>query len=634
MRQPQSFKWFFLFLIVPLIATGCVIDDWLPNGKTPVVDDGSDDAADDSGDEAGDDAPADDPVDEGDGGGDEVASTITAPDLADVLTALSADNANGMVVGTALTPIVLPICTEGGTDFTVTYSIPDLPVWLQFDATTRTVSMADGDVVLDAAANTAAAVTYTCEKSDDATVTDSVAFTINDADAGGVIDDDEFAFGEVPLVNPNVGTINLNPTTAALYGSSLLERPMTGIVATAVGMSATTAADDTSDFDGDTITNSAEITAGSNVFVATTIANIGAAVNYTEGSASRGLGTGDFDGDGDLDIVSLDPASDELFIILGAGDGTFAGSTSIAVGNNPHSLIVLDLNGDTDLDVVVSNKDGDNISVLLGDGAGGFAAAVNTALTSTDPEALTAADFNGDGFTDVAVAHNDAVTPRVAVLLGNGAGVLTLDDSVVVDGQAVVDVVAADLNADGDVDLATVDFGGNMKVLEGDGTGAFTVVADDYAPGMTPVALVAGDVDGDGDIDIITGNRGGFNFTTFTNAGDAEFDANTFTGVNVSLGGGIAPRGMMLADLDGDNDLDLSFVTSGNNLIGFLNDGSGGWDEGADGEDFSVATSGTTAMNTAVDIVAADFDSDGDLDLAHANNGFGDEEFSVYLNSN
>ena len=85
---------------------------------------------------------------------------------------------------------------------------------------------------------------------------------------------------------------------------------------------------------------------------------------------SNFIASGYFNGDGFADLASL--YGDDLAILLGKGDGTFASPVNYPVGTNPVFVLQRDLNGDGKRDLVVVNQDSDNLSVLLGNGDGTF----------------------------------------------------------------------------------------------------------------------------------------------------------------------------------------------------------------------------------------------------------------------
>ena len=65
---------------------------------------------------------------------------------------------------------------------------------------------------------------------------------------------------------------------------------------------------------------------------------------------------------------------DDVSILLGNGDGTFAAATNFGVGDLPQSVSVSDFNGDGNQDLVTANTSSDDVSILLGDGSGSFGA--------------------------------------------------------------------------------------------------------------------------------------------------------------------------------------------------------------------------------------------------------------------
>jgi hypothetical protein len=63
--------------------------------------------------------------------------------------------------------------------------------------------------------------------------------------------------------------------------------------------------------------------------------------------------------------------ADAVAILLGNGEGRFAGATSFPVGAGPDGVAIADLNGDGWGDLVTANG-GPELSVLLGLGDGTF----------------------------------------------------------------------------------------------------------------------------------------------------------------------------------------------------------------------------------------------------------------------
>ena len=111
-----------------------------------------------------------------------------------------------------------------------------------------------------------------------------------------------------------------------------------------------------------------------------------------------------------------------------------------------------------------------------------------------NPRESVVADFNGDGYPDVAVTTD--VTNVVRVFLRSPSGDYTSQVYGTVGPFYQADDLAADdVDGDGDVDLAVVNFGLTFTVLENDGAGVFTV-AQTVAKGFGSGDLVFGDLDG------------------------------------------------------------------------------------------------------------------------------------------
>jgi hypothetical protein len=84
------------------------------------------------------------------------------------------------------------------------------------------------------------------------------------------------------------------------------------------------------------------------------------------------VAVGDLNGDDALDLITANAGSNDVAVLLGAGDGTFATATRLGVGIAPQSVVVGDVNGDGVLDLTTANAGSDNVAVLLDLGDGRF----------------------------------------------------------------------------------------------------------------------------------------------------------------------------------------------------------------------------------------------------------------------
>ncbi len=180
-------------------------------------------------------------------------------------------------------------------------------------------------------------------------------------------------------------------------------------------------------------------------------------------------------------------------------------------------------------------------------------------------------------------------------------------------GKGPVAVVAADLNGDGQRDLAVANLLDNsVSILLNQGQGKFTPAAGSPvvlgANQTGPVAIAAPDVNGDGIRDLLVVNQTSNNVTVLLGKGDGTFSAAPASPVAV----GSTPRGIAVADFNGDGKLDFAVANFGDNTISvFLGDGQGGFTP-APGSPF-LLPGGEQGPNA---LVAADFDNDGKPDLA------------------
>ena len=185
----------------------------------------------------------------------------------------------------------------------------------------------------------------------------------------------------------------------------------------------------------------------------------------------------DFNGDGLQDLAIVEyagPSSGTLGIFLGQGDGKFRGGATYPIGATSASLAIADLNNDGLLDVIVT--DGGNggkgdVRVFFGKGDGTFRKPLVYSLAH-GPQGVAAGDLNGDGFVDLAVTQ--AAFGTVAVFLNDGTGKFgkpTIHQAGKGGGEAT-DVKISDLRHNGKQDLivANVSYGMVVLLNKGDGT--------------------------------------------------------------------------------------------------------------------------------------------------------------------
>jgi hypothetical protein len=344
----------------------------------------------------------------------------------------------------------------------------------------------------------------------------------------------------------------------------------------------------------------------------------GTARNYSVGYATGPVVVGDFTGSGVLDLAVLDPGDSAVGVLLGNGDGTFGTARNYSVGPVATSLAVGDFTGSGRLDLAVTSSYyyglPARVSVLLGNGDGSFQAPQAYTIGSQPlgiPTSLAVGHFTGDGFVDLAVANSGGT---VSVLLGNGDGTFQPARNYSV-GSGPTSVAVGDFTGTGVLDLAvakgTSDLGvNNVGVLLGNGDGTFQE-APTYSVGQPSGSMAVGDFTGTGILDLaVTGvslSDGSGSVTVMLGRGDGTFQAGQTYGV------GVNPVAVVAADFNGDGILDLAVlnhVFMGGSVSLLLGNGDG-----------TFQPARTYAVgNTPDSLAVGDFNGDGILDLAVANN--------------
>ena len=296
---------------------------------------------------------------------------------------------------------------------------------------------------------------------------------------------------------------------------------------------------------------------------------------FPAGLSPSDICVADFNGDGKPDLAFANHSLKSLTVLLGDGLGGFkpAPGSPVTVLSYPHTHGVAagDFNGDGRLDLVTDSWGENKVTVVFGDGGGFSSPGVQFATGKSPYWKVRVADVNGDGHADIITTNweGDSVT----ILVGDGKGGFTqASGSPFPGGKTPFGVAIADLNKDGKLDLAVVNYSGHVNqpandgvtILLGDGQGGFKImVGSPFPTGHAPVQLAVGDVNGDGMPDMVTANLGSNDLTVLLS------DRGTFTrAATIAVGG--EPEGVTTGDLDGDGKADIVVANSRDNTISVL----------------------------------------------------------------
>ncbi|HEX5838301.1 MAG TPA: VCBS repeat-containing protein [Anaerolineales bacterium] len=282
----------------------------------------------------------------------------------------------------------------------------------------------------------------------------------------------------------------------------------------------------------------------------------------------------DVNGDGRLDLVGS--FQNSAAVMINNGDGTFQPGVQYPVAGAAQAVAAGDFNSDGRMDLVVTiNTPQISLALLPGNGDGTFNAAVHFPNTSGfDSPDVVAADLNNDGRLDVVILHMIAcfTAPCVAaevitVMLGNGDGTFQARDLAAPPHMHAME--AGDFNRDGIPDLAIGSENTKLHILLGLGDGTFA-----RQPEMT---LIPG-----GDL-----------FSACNDVDVADFNRDTIQDLVIPLG-------------------------NGNGNVVLLGNGDGTFHQ-------SVRIT-ENAVSSPLNLAVADFNLDGFQDIARA---MGDGSFGL-----
>lgn len=183
---------------------------------------------------------------------------------------------------------------------------------------------------------------------------------------------------------------------------------------------------------------------------------------------------GDLDGDGLPEIVVAGNEA-SVSVLVNEGGGSFADGDLEPTGASGASrrIALAQLGGSGSLDLLATDSGAASLRVMLGDGGGGFQplGPRPTGLPGA-AASVAAGDLNGDGAADALAGG----AGRFAALLGNGSGGLSPTPGSPFSSRAAAsdpidDLVATDMNRDGQLDVVTANRNGSVSVLLNDETG-------------------------------------------------------------------------------------------------------------------------------------------------------------------
>lgn len=326
--------------------------------------------------------------------------------------------------------------------------------------------------------------------------------------------------------------------------------------------------------------------------------------------------SGDFDGDGAVDFVSINSDTRLAAFIKNNGNGVFTLSNSFLIDTAEikcFSSADYDNDGDIDLSFIIGEYFIFDLQIFLNNGNGIFTPGHRKYFQTSGRVGavhMKSIDMDNDGNIDLLPLSNDRFAGGVSILFNNGNAEFPFERFM---RQSVCNIsnyplvgransfTVTDVNNDGSKDViieSSYITNGNIecyaiRVMKNNGHRSFSILSDYEFPNQYNSIISSEDFDNDGYSDILcTGflmkNNGSGYFTVIQ---------------GYSISNGIA------GDFDADGDLDV--VSSENNSVNlYKNNGDG---------TFSTPVNFETGIGSG-GVWSGNFDNDCDLDIVSLNN--------------
>jgi protein involved in polysaccharide export with SLBB domain len=338
----------------------------------------------------------------------------------------------------------------------------------------------------------------------------------------------------------------------------------------------------------------------------------------------------DVDNDGNLDVVGGAASPGMVTISYGDGKGAVSEAQILPVHGEVRSVTVADFNEDGLEDIAFSvERETTGIRLWMNQTSRQWKQE-NGPTKTNRYENIKAADVNGDGHMDIIGANStEDANAGVQVWLGNGQGGWITESGPTTLGR-YMDVLLADLNKDGALDLIGAGWGthGALRVWLGDGSGKWSSISPLNRGSYYGVSV--GDLDSDGNADILAATyKSGIQI--FIGDGQGNFSWLKKGPVTyIKRRGEVQPGGkaaeveplgeksfwhVLSVDLDGDNQMDIvASSLDSHGLLAWVNKGEYGWKQFEGQFPFSGIYYGMSL---------ADLNADGYLDICAASHGEG-----------
>ncbi|CAF4606681.1 unnamed protein product [Rotaria socialis] len=271
-----------------------------------------------------------------------------------------------------------------------------------------------------------------------------------------------------------------------------------------------------------------------------------------------------------LDIITAICSSDDIAVLLGQGDGTFATVQKYFLGDLscPNGISLVDLNNDSYMDVIVSTLNGGFVGILFGYGDGTFSDVTLYLTGSTSSHySIAVADFNHDHHYDFVV--NNIANDEVIIFYGYGNGNFHRAKTYSIGfGSRPYAVTTVKLKNKNTTNIIVTLWGtGNLAVLT-EYDAVYFANRKKYSTGSAPqpYSITIGNFRDNNHVDIAVVNSGHDTLDVLFNSGNSSFE----TQLTLSIGADHYPLYVTTGDINKDDHLDIVTINSKNNSISVI----------------------------------------------------------------
>ena len=343
----------------------------------------------------------------------------------------------------------------------------------------------------------------------------------------------------------------------------------------------------------------------------------------TDADHARSVYATDIDGDGDMDALSASRGDDKIAWYENTdGLGSFGPELIISTdADQANSVYAADIDADGDMDVLSSSRDDDKIAWYENtDGLGSFGPEQIISTDADEANSVYAADIDADGDMDVlSSSRND---DKIAWYENtDGLGSFGTEQIISTDADQANSVYASDIDGDGDMDvLSSSRDDDKIAWYENtDGLGSFGPELIITTDADQANSVYATDIDGDGDMDVLSSSRNDDNIAWYENTdGLGSFGPEQIISSDADQANSV-----YAADMDGDGDMDVLSASENDHKIALYENTDG---LGSFGPEQII----TTNADHARSVYATDIDGDGKIDVLSASRG--DDKIAWYKN--